>query len=147
MKILLASTTLIPGPILYKIYNAICSQNVNFVIGLAKQRVNISIVIATFSFTMLGFLAAIITVLFGVTKSQAFQQYRRKGYFDLLIFVYWFAILNLVATFILSILGFSNNFFPLLFKSMLMSTVNNIFQLCIITFIILGLVRKSANEP
>ena len=139
--------TLLPGPLLYKTYNLIVKGNFEFVAALFPQRINLSIVIATFSFTMLGFLAAIITILFSLIRSEAFQKYKRQGYLDLLVFVYWFAILSLVFTFVLSILGFSNNCLPLLFNAMLMSAINNIFQLCLITLIILNLVRKAGNEP
>ncbi len=95
---------------------------------------------------MLGFLAAIITILFSLIRTNSFQKYRRQGYLDLLVSVYWFAIINLILTFALSILGFANICIPLLFNSMLMSAINNIVQLSLITLIILNLVRKAGNE-
>ena len=138
--------TLLPGPLLYKIYNLVVSKHINFAVALFPQRINLSMVIATFSFTMLGFLGAIITVLFSLIKTETFQKYKRQGYLDLLIFIYLFAILNLVLSFVLSILSFSNKCQPLLFNTMLMSAINNIFQLCLITLIILNLVRTAGNE-
>lgn len=138
---------LMPGPLLYIAYNFIVSKNVNFSASLFPQRINLAIVISTFSFTMLCFLAAIITVLFSLIKTDAFKKYNNKGYLDLFIFIYFVSILSLVATFTFSILGFSNNCPPLLFNLMLMSATNNIWQLSLITLIILNLVRKAASEP
>jgi len=94
---------------------------------------------------MLGFLAAIITVIFSLTKSESFQKYKRKGYFDLFLSVYLFTVINLVVTFFLSFLGFTNNCHPLAFNIMLMSVVNNGFQILLVTIIIVNLIRKSGD--
>lgn len=121
-------------------------QGLQFPIVLFPQRINISIVIATFSFTTLGFLAAIITVLFGLIHSVTFKKYKKKGYLELLFFVYWFSIANLLATFILALLNFSSRCLPVIFNIMLMSAMNNIVQISFITIIILNLVRKSSTD-
>ena len=141
MKILLSLMILIPGPTLYIIYNYL---NIN--LTLFPQRINISIVISTFSFTMLGFLAAIITILFSLTNTTAFKKYQRIGYLDVLLFAYFISILNFIATFILSILSFSKTCSPLLFNFMIMSLMNNVFQIFLLSIIILNLFKKASQE-
>jgi hypothetical protein len=138
--------TLTPGPIFYLLYNSVIVPYFNFTAALVLQRINLSIVMATFSFTMLGFLAAIITVLFGMGQTHAFRKFREKGYLDLFFFIYLFSVVNLGLTFLLAILGFSSRYEPFLFNSMLMSSVNNIFQISLITIIILNMFKKASQE-
>ena len=83
LKFLIALGTLIPRPLLYLIYNKVLVQGLHFPIVLFPQRINLSIIIATFSFTTLGFLAAIITVLFGVIHSVTFRKYQKEVYLEL----------------------------------------------------------------
>ncbi|POZ51889.1 hypothetical protein AADEFJLK_02107 [Methylovulum psychrotolerans] len=146
LQILIPFVTLLPGPILYEIYSLICDKNISFAFGLFGQRVNISIVTATFAFTMLGFLAAIITVLFALGTSGAFKAYKRRGYLDVFFGVYFFAVISLFATFILSILNFSHLENPLIFRLTIMALIDNIVQLILITFIIIVLTKKAHNE-
>ena len=50
--------------------------------SLIGQKNNIAVIVATFAFTMLGFLAAVITILFSFSRSSTFKKYKRKGHFD-----------------------------------------------------------------
>lgn len=113
---------------------------------LFSQRVNIALVIATFSFTMLGFLAGIITILFSFEATKTFRRYIRKGYFDVLIFIYFFSIFNLVISFGLSLLSFSATISNFLFNLMIMSSVNNIIQIALITIILVNLAKRINEE-
>ncbi len=146
LKIFLSSGTLVPGPILYLLYKRILLQHFGICASLFSQRMNLALVIATFSFTMLGFLAGIITILFSFGGTKTFKRYRRKGYFETLIFIYFFTIANLVFTFGLSLLSFSDYIPNLLFNLMIMSSVNNIIQVSVITIVLVNLTRRINEE-
>ena len=120
--------------------------HLNWVAGLFGQRLNISIVIATFAFTMLGFLAAIIAVMFSLSGTKTFSKYRSREYLDIFFRVYFFSVLCLVITFGLALLGLSRQGYPLLFNLMIMSAVNNFGQISLITFAIINVARKASEE-
>jgi hypothetical protein len=140
---------LTPGPILYLLYNFLSNEFETVALGLYAQRFNVSIIVSTFAFTMLGFLAAIITVLFSISNTKRFKRYKDKGYLDVFFFCYYITLAHLLLTFILSLLSFAYNCEPLLFHASLASMTNNIFQIFIITFTIVNLshqVWRQANE-
>lgn len=95
---------------------------------------------------MLGFLAAIITVLFAVINTRVFNKYKEKGFFDIFMAVYLFSIVNLIATFVLSIFSFSKNYCPTVFNITIMSATNNIVQLGLVSCIILSIFKKSIKN-
>lgn len=146
MTICLCIGSLIPGPALCLIYNGIVIPHLSWAAGLFGQRVNVSIVIATFAFTMLGFLAAVIAVMVSLSGTRAFKQYKRREYLDIFLRFYFFAVVCLVATFALAILGFSKNGYPPLFNLTIMSAVNNLGQICLITYTIINIVRRAGGE-
>jgi hypothetical protein len=110
--------------------------------SLISQKSNVAVILATFSFTMLGFLAAVITILFSFSRSVVFIKYKRKGYLDVFFFVYYFTIFSLVMTFVLSLLSLasSNGLWAMI--GSLMSSVNNLGQISLLTIIIVNLTRK-----
>ena len=95
---------------------------------------------------MLGFLATIITVLFSLFHSRSFAKYEKDGYLDVFLSIYISSILSLIVTFILSILSFSSNYSPYMHNLTLMSAINNIFQIGIITIIIVNLFKRAAKD-
>jgi uncharacterized protein with PQ loop repeat len=44
---------------------------------------------------MLGFLAAIITVLFSISNTKRFKRYKDKGYLDVFFFCYYITCISL----------------------------------------------------
>jgi len=138
--------TLLPGPITFLIYNEVVAVLPEYALSLSVEKKDISSLIASFSFTMLGFLAAIITILFAFVHSRVFVKYKTAGYLDLLFFLYLFTIVNLVFTAFLSIYGFSQNDFIWPFRLMLMSFENNLIQVALISIIISKLAHKASNE-
>lgn len=115
--------------------------------SLAKQKSNISVIVTTFAFTMLGFLAAVITILFSFSSSKVFRKYKRKGHLSVFFYIYYLAIFNLVITFALGVLSLaeSQGIWPM--RLSLMSVVNNFSQISLLTVIIVNLSSKAAHEP
>ncbi|WP_115720387.1 hypothetical protein [Gallaecimonas mangrovi] len=115
--------------------------------SLIEQKNNLAVIVATFAFTMLGFLAAVITILFSFSRSSTFKKYKRKGHLDVFFFVYYFAIVSLVVTFVLALLTLASGNGLWAMRGGLMSTVNNLAQITLLTVIIVNLSRRAMNEP
>lgn len=135
--------TLLVGPLSYLIYHVLITNNPELSISLFKQIGNLSVILATFSFTMLGFLAAVITILFSFSSSEPFKKYKRMGYLNVFFGLYYLSIANLLMTFIMSIISLSGNVW--IMRISIMSTINNIVQIFILTAIIINLSNKSSN--
>jgi len=114
--------------------------------SLFAQKNNIAVIIATFAFTMLGFLAAVITILFSFSRSSTFKKYKRKGHLDVFFFIYYFAIVSLVLTFALAILTLAGKNGSWAMIGGLMSTVNNLTQISLLTIIIVNLSRRAMSS-
>ncbi len=99
--------------------------------------------IAGFSYTMLGFLATIITILFIFTKTPNFEAYKRNGYLDILFTQYFLTVICLMLTAGMSVYGYSANPNPFPFRVMLMLFADNIIQIVLVTTIICNLARNS----
>jgi hypothetical protein len=137
---------LTPGPISYLIYEIGVSKWPGFALGLSEKAHALANLIASFSFTTLGFLAAVITILFAVASTPDFKSYVRKGYLDLLFFLYFFTLINLVFTAFVSLTIFSSAVGTWGLRLLLMSFVNNIIQVALITLVICNLARKASHS-
>ena len=96
---------------------------------------------------MLGFLAAIVTLLFAINSSKAFKRYKKQGYLDVFFPLYFFTVFSLMMTFCLAMLGFAKQGSKGIFEAMMMSATNNMCQLFLITAIILVLAKRASAEP
>lgn len=137
---------LIPGPLAYLVYEWLLSVQPSFALGLAAERKAISGVVAGFAFTMLGFLAAVITILFTFSHSIAFRRYKNKGYLQLFFFCYFLTIICLIITSFLALAGFSNTLNTWAFRALIMSFVNNILQISVLATIICNLAYNASHE-
>jgi len=113
-------------------------------LGLSAESNSIAGIIAGFSFTMLGFLAAVITILFSVSGSKSYQRYRNAGNLEVFFFIYYLTLVCLVVTAGLSLVALSSLSEPWGIKVLLGSFANNIFQVFVITVIICNLASKGA---
>jgi hypothetical protein len=114
---------------------------------LIAQKTNLSIIIATFSFTMLGFIATIVTVLFSLRNSRNFKNYEKRGRLDIFWLLYRTTIVCLFFTFIMALFSFSKNVHWSIFDLMLVFFANNVVQVFWLTLILSGLTQKqAANE-
>jgi len=136
---------LVPGPVLYLIYKKTTELHWISPWLLSENKKDLANMIAGFSYTMLGFLATVITILFVFTKSPNFEAYKRNGYLDTFFFTYYFSIICLLITASLSVYGFSPNSNSLPFYLLLMSFINNLVQIFLVTFVICNIARKSAD--
>lgn len=137
---------LTPGPIAFLIYKILTDWYPNLVLGLAGSRITISSVVAGFSFTMLGFLATVITIIFSFTQTKTFERYRKRGHLSLLFFCYLVTIASLVVTSFLALANFSEELHVWLFRLLLMSATNNIVQIALLSIVISNIARHASHE-
>lgn len=137
---------MMPGPVCYLIYSGLQHSDLCVSLGLYVERSNIAVILATFAFTMLGFLAAVITILFSFPASRKLRRYRSRGHLDTFFWMYFLAIANLILTFILALLSFSSEVGVWGMRLSVMSTVNNVIQIGLIALIITNLCRVAMQE-
>ena len=139
----------LPGLVGWALYKGLIFVWPEFALGLYAERKAIAGTIATFAFTMAGFLAAIITFMFNYYESKAFTVYREKGYFDAFLFFYYFCIIWLMVTCFLALFCYTNTINPIgsvLFFLLFASFFNNVVHISLIAFAIYRLAQKAANE-
>ncbi|MBB1302377.1 hypothetical protein H5183_13615 [Pseudoalteromonas sp. SR44-8] len=116
----------------------------NWSIGFTEVR-TLSTIVAGFSFTMLGFLAAIAAFLFSLQKYRFFKRWVADGNSVVFFTLFKVAFICLFITFGFSLFVFTSQGQGLAFKVMMMSVTNNVIQLCIITIIIMDKVFKARD--
>lgn len=112
-------------------------------LALMSERKDIATMISGFVYTMLGFLATIITILFAFTHRENFVAYKRKGYLSVFFYSYFLTIINMIVTAFLALSAYSKNTVPFTFNALTASFANNIWQIAFLTLIIVNIARKS----
>jgi hypothetical protein len=114
-------------------------------IGFTEVR-TLATIVAGFSFTMLGFLAAIAAFLFSLQKYRFFKRWVEDRNADVFFTLFKVAFICLFVTFGCSLIVFTSQAMGLAFKAMMMSVTNNILQLGVITIIIVDKLAKARQE-
>lgn len=125
------------------IYRSIAYAFPQMRLALVSKSDVIAPVIISSSVTLLGFLAALITILFGITDGQHFSRFKKKRYLEVLLNVYLCAILVLIFSCIFAFMAFSEYHSSILFPAMIITALSGYSQVAIVTLIILNLVRKA----
>ena len=73
---------LMPGPILFLSYKKLVTWSILAPLLLHSKKLEIATMISGFAYTMLGFVATVITILFVFTKAPNYEAYKRTGYLD-----------------------------------------------------------------
>lgn len=142
-KILILFATLLLGLTVFLLIGWV-DRSFSFLPEVQAKRETISPVVASFAFTTFGFLATIITILFGLSDRAYFIHYEREGLLSHLLFFYLTIILTLFGTFILSLLTVTH---PECARLLLTFAAVNICQLILISFIGFNLVKGSNDSP
>lgn len=95
---------------------------------------------------MIGFLVAVVAVLFCLMSTPNVQAYKRSGYLDILFFLFFWTLGWLVITAFLSIAALSPAFSPFGFYALVILFTNNIFQVIAITVIIFKLAKDASKN-
>lgn len=137
---------LLPGPLGWLLYSSFSDNLPELALALASSRGDIAAMVAGFSFTMLGFLATVITLLFAFSHSATFRRYRNRGHLEIFFFGYYLTIFSLVITSFLALANFSSTLYVWMFRGMLVMFSNNLLQVLLLTFIICKLAFKAGHE-
>lgn len=129
----------IPGPILFVIYKVTGHK-----LPFSPDEKNLVLLIATFCFTMMGFLAAGISFLFSFRRNPFFDRYEERGHLSNFIFFYHMALLWLFITFIFSIIYFSLNGYTACLSLIVVSFINNLVQILFIGIILYNVIHESS---
>lgn len=133
-----------PGPIAYLGYNFIVSSCSNCAFALRTSAPAIANITASFAYTMMGFLAAVITILFAVTSTRSFKKYSQDGHLSVLFYFYFWTLFSLIVTGVLSLLNYSESNNVWWFRALIMSFVNNLVQVVMVTAMISNLAHKAS---
>lgn len=127
------------GPIAYVAYAKVVSHFPEQALSLFVRRESVSVILASFAFTMLGFLAAVITILFSLSQTRAFRKYKSGGYLTVFFSIYYCAIACLMLTFLTALLSLagSNGVWPM--RISLMFTVTSLAQIAALLTTIINL--------
>ncbi|WP_152389419.1 hypothetical protein [Azotobacter salinestris] len=133
----------IPGPILLLIYKIVISSAPENSVSLFAQRPNVAVILATYAFTMLGFLAAVIAILLNFSQSTTFKKYKNNKYLDIFFIIYFYCIITLALTFGASLLTLASASAEIFMRSALSLATNSVIQVATISTIIINICRKS----
>lgn len=136
--------TMLFGPFIWSIF-ALIEHFFGFSFVFQFPR-TLTTIIAGFSFTMLGFLAAIATYFFSLQKYRFFKRWVSDGNSKVFFSLFYIAITCLFMTFLFCLLVFSKAAMWISFKLMLISVLNNVFQLFLISMLIVNMVGHSNRE-
>ena len=125
------------------IYRLIINYNPSYSLSLFNQRSNIAVILATYAFTMLGFLAAVIAILLGFSQTKTFKDYKKNKYLDIFFAIYSYCIFTLSLTFLSSLLSLSASNAEFFMRSALALATNSIVLVAVISATIINICRKS----
>lgn len=138
---------LAPGPLLLIAYQTLRDHNYADPLLIYANKKDVATMIAGFAYTMLGFMATVVTILFAFNKSANFESYRRKKYLGIFFGGYYLCIACLILTAFLSLSGYSSAPFVKTYKLMLISFANNLWQIFLLTVVICNIARHSIDNP
>lgn len=114
-------------------------------VGITRSSSNLAPITAGFSFTLLGFLAAVITIIYSLGDKWALLRYSESGNMVPFFFVYYYTLLILGMTFFFSLVAASQDAPEYWIVWAVIFSVNGFFQVSVIIFILARLAHKSLN--
>src|SRR5690348_2634802 len=101
---------------------------------------------ATFCFSMLGFLAAFLALSAAIGQTEAFRKYREGGYLQVLLALVAFTMIELVASFVISMCLFTVIISDFLVKATIYALATCLIMTVISIAPIIGMQLGSASE-
>ena len=137
--------SLAPGPLIYLIYK----YGWHFTgkrLGLTNYSKDITLLFATFSFTMLGVLATIVTILVALSDKLHFRTYRHNNHLDEFWLIYALGMICLFSTFMLAVINLAKNAFQCIFDLMVVGFIDSVWITSCITVIVINVLRHTLKE-
>lgn len=123
----------------------VIKHSADWSVGFKEVR-TLATVVAGFSFTMMGFLAAIAAFLFSLQKYRFFKRWIQDGYSEIFFTLFKVTFACLFVTFGCSLFVFTSQAVGFAFKLMMMSVINNILQLGVVTLVIMDKIAKARES-
>lgn len=99
---------------------------------------------ATFNFTMMTLLAAAVVIILSIGGSSFYERYKEEGYFNVVVGLYFYALICLVVNFFCSIFMLSDS--PHVFFNLsMMLCVNSMIHVLVLIFAFIRIHIKSAK--
>jgi len=125
------------------IYKTLTSYNIDLSLSLYANRKELAAIIASYAFTMLGFLAAVIAILLNFSQSRSFKNYKKNKYLDVFFIIYFYCIITLALTFLSSLMSLSANSAQWFMRGALALSINSMAQVLIISLAIISICKKA----
>ena len=137
--------TSLPGPIAYLIYKALYTYGVVSAVRGFSAAGRIGIVTSSLSFTMLGLLAAVITLLYGLASRYAVQKYNADGRMKVFFIIYFYSLFTLIGVFVTAVVALPGNVSPWWLKASVILSFNAMAQVALIITILTMLAKRSLS--
>jgi hypothetical protein len=102
--------------------------------------------ISGFSYTMLGFLAAVIAIFFTIFNTQTFKDYVNRKNINVFMSLYFIAIFYLVLNSFVSLYNFSERDTYYAFNIMIFLFTLSLSQVVVVTYAIFGVAYKAMKK-
>lgn len=113
-------------------------------LGMMVNLKYIAPILASYSFTILGVLVAMLTLLFAVVDARFFKNFSSKGYLDLFFHLVFADAAYLIGTFIFSIASIQQSF-PVPYIAYIFM-LGSVFLTMFIIWILVGLFKEKIKE-
>lgn len=133
----------LPGPILLAGYKLAIRYYPELALGFFANRKELASIVASYAFTMLGFLAAVMAILLNFAHSNAFRQYKKNQYLSVFFSIYFYCLTTLAATFLASLLALSSSLASWSIQAALTLSLNSMVQVLIIGLAIANICKRA----
>lgn len=100
-------------------------------------------IMATFNFTMMTLLAAALVIILSIGGSKFYERYKEEGYFNVVVWLYFYALMCLVVNFFCSVLMLSDAA-HVFFNTSMILCVNSMVHVLVLIFAFIRIHIRSA---
>lgn len=101
---------------------------------------------ASFSFTLLGMLAAFVTIMFTMGGSKTFAKYKDRGYLTVFLIVYFWAITTLALCFATALISSAESTSAAWLRISMALGINSLVMIVLISSIVIRLSSRAVSE-
>src|SRR5690606_26959911 len=117
----------LPGTIITLGYWWLVSHEPNLSLTLYQDRQEVAKLFVGVVTTLLGFVAASVSILFGLNGRRYFSEYEGKGFLSIFKFIYLFFIMFSIFSILVCVAATSSSSSAFLFRASVFMSVNSIF--------------------
>lgn len=118
----------------------------SLLLEISESKTAIAGILASFSFTLLGMLAAFVTIMFTMGGSKTFAKYKSKGYLSAFLTVYFWAIMNLALCFAAALISSAESTSATWLRLSMVLGINSLGMIILISYIVISLSSRAASE-